>query len=210
VENSVVIGEFDSTSSPDALRAAAGPLLEQTPGASRVDCYRRLDGDGSYDFWLIAELWDSQCLFDTDQQMRALSPSVRSYHEVFRMSRNAWGIPRQRSCSLATDTLPTSLLTIFLPVPAGRSAEWNQWYDGHHMPTVFGLATALQVGHRYAPMTSAANDEYLVLYEFPSDEALTAFQTGGTPDFKKSEYFDLWGVRNNRRAFTLEFTETRS
>ena len=210
MENSVVIGEFSSTSTPDELRAAARGLLEKNPGASRVDCYRRLDGDETYDFWLILELWDSQALYDCDARMKSLTASVRSYHEVFRMSRDSWGIAHQQSGSLSTDVVPPSLLTIFLPTPQGRSSEWNQWYDGHHMPTVFSLARGLQIGHRYAPMTPAANGEYLVLYEFPSVAEMGAFQTGGTPDFKKQEYFEIWGVRNNRRAFVLEFVEQQS
>lgn len=205
MQNTVVIGEFTASSTMDELRSAARQLQDETEGIVRVDCYRRLDGPDAYDFWLIAELADSQRIGAADAAMAAVSAATRSYHEVFRMSRNSWGIPRQRSCSLATDRLPASLLTIYLPCPPGRSAEWNQWYDGHHMPTVFGLAAGLDVGHRLAPMTPAANDEYLVLYEFGSGEQMRAFQTGGTPDVKKREYLERWGVANTRRAFTLEF-----
>jgi hypothetical protein len=205
MQNTVVIGEFTASSSVDELRSFARQLRGEAEGVARVDCYRRLDGPDTYEFWLIAELADSQLIGAADAAMATQAAATRSYHEVFRMSRDSWGIARQSSCSLATASLPTSLLTIYLPCPPGRSAEWNQWYDGHHMPTVFSLAAGLDIGHRMAPMTPAANDEYLVLYEFGSDDQMRAFQTGGTPDVKKREYLERWGVVNTRRAFGLEF-----
>jgi hypothetical protein len=205
MQNTVVIGEFDGATSLESLRSTAEEIAAKQAGVSRVDCYRRTDGSEQYDHWLITELGDAQHLADATGAMTTAAAEVRAYHEVFRMSRDRWGIAHQRSGSREVDSLPASLLTIYLPCPEGRSAEWNEWYDCHHMPTVFSLAAGLTIGHRYAPVMRVPNDEYLVLYEFASEEELQAFQTGGTPDAKKAEYLERWGVRNTRRAFALEF-----
>jgi hypothetical protein len=207
METTLVIGQYTGATPVDRLQAEVVPRLRaECPGVHRVTAYRRLDGeDERYDHWLIAELEASEFVGPVTDVLRGSADDVRAYAEVFRMNRTEWGIAQHVPSSTDLDSVPTDLLTIVLPVPEGRSAQWRIWYDRHHMPTVFSIAPGLVIGHRYAPIAPPTDGAHLVLYEFESHERMRAFQDSGTPEVKKNEYFQSWGVRNNRRAFTIEF-----
>lgn len=206
METTLVIGQYTRSTGVGRLRDEVVPALrEKCPQVRRVTGFRRLDGeDDRYDFWLIAELAESEHVGQATALLAGSADDTRAYAEVFRMNRTPWGIAQHVPSSTDLDTVPVALLSVVLPVPAGRSAQWREWYDRHHMPTVFSLADGLLVGHRYTPISVPSDGAHLVLYEFSSTQQLHAFQTGGTPDFKRNEYFELWGVRNNRRAFSRE------
>lgn len=204
MENTVVVAEYPSGTDLDSLRESATKVAEH-PGVSRVDCYRRLDGPDRYDFWLVAEIAASEQAIPVTTRLAESSAAVQAYHEVFRMTRDEWGLPVRISNSAALDTTPDDILTVVLPVPPGRAAEWNRWYDGHHMPTVFTIAPAVVVGHRFAPISVPSSGDHLVLYEFASRAQLDEWQAGTTVAGKHNEYVERWGVLNTRRAWSVEF-----
>jgi hypothetical protein len=206
MENTVVIGEYPGTTDLAALRSeVAAKVAAHSANITRVDCYRRLDGPDQFDFWLVAELAAPQEANAVAGLLAESAQSVQAYHEVFRMSRDEWGMSQRISSSAELETTPDNILTVVLPVPPGRSGEWNRWYDGHHMPTVFTIAPAVLVGHRYAPVSEPSTGDYLVVYEFTNRKDLDTWQAGSTVAFKQDEYRERWGVRNTRRAWTLEF-----
>ncbi|GAA1854934.1 hypothetical protein GCM10009836_38730 [Pseudonocardia ailaonensis] len=125
--------------------------------------------------------------------------AVRALQAVHRMARDAAGEAVQVPLSAALRTRPAHLMSVVLPVPAGRLDEWSRWYDDHHMPTVLTLERAITVGHRFAPLRRADPDEHLVFYEFPAAADLERFGNGAVPATKTAEYLERWGVRNRRR-----------
>jgi hypothetical protein len=205
MENTVVVAEYPAGTDPEMLRKTAAAVADEADAITRVDCYRRLDGPDRYDYWLLAELASPQHAGAVATMLTGTAGAVQAYHEVFRMKRDEWGMPQHISTSAEIETTPDDVLTVVLPVPPGRAGEWNRWYDGHHMPTVFTIAPAVAVGHRFAPISEPSSGDYLVLYEFTSRADLDAWQAGTTVAGKHDEYVQRWGVYNTRRAWTLEF-----
>jgi hypothetical protein len=171
----------------------------------RVSCFRRLDGPEGCDHWLVVELRTAAPATAVTRLLAEAGGRAQGYHEVFRMLRSESAAPQRVSLSAALDTLPDHILTVILPVPAGRAAEWNRWYDEEHMPTVLRIAPAIRIGHRFAPIAEPTTGEFLVVYEFPSRQSLDQWQSGATVTAKRDEYARRWGVRNTRRAFTVDF-----
>lgn len=205
MENTLVVAEYPAATGLASLRELATETVGHSPAVTRVDCYRRLDGPDRYDYWLVAELSAAQYAPGLAARLATSAGSVQAYHEVYRMSRDEWGMPARVSSSAELETRPDNILTVVLPVPPGREAEWNRWYDGHHMPTVFTIAPAVVVGHRFAPISEPSPGDFLVLYEFTSRADLDAWQAGSTVAGKHDEYVRRWGVQNTRRAWTVEF-----
>jgi hypothetical protein len=210
MENTLVVGEYRGvTVDLDRLREQVVPsLIAEFPGVVRGTSFRRLDGDPTFDYWLVLELALSQAAPLVAERLAATADQAQAYHEVFRMTRTKWGIPHHVSLSADLESIPDDFLTVLLPVPEGRSSEWNQWYDGHHMPTVLNIAPAVRIGHRYAPISEPSSGDFLVLYEFESHQSLVDWQAGSTVASKQDEYFKRWRVRNNRRGFSVDFRVT--
>ncbi|MGH3757547.1 hypothetical protein [Actinophytocola sp.] len=140
--------------------------------------YRRLDGDPRFDYLTL----------DPSEARQAGDDAV---------------VRRFRRCRVVGSPAPSpaGLLHVLLPVPPGAEDEWNTWYDTVHLPGVVAIADGVRAGHRFRP--ADPDQPYLVIYEFATLEALEAWQRGTTVRAKKDEYFQQWGVRNNRRAFAL-------
>jgi hypothetical protein len=206
VENTLVIGEFAGTGNdPASLHDVVPRIIDSSPDVERVSCFRRLDGPEGCDHWILVELRAAASAAAVTRVLADAGGRSQGYHEVFRMVRTESGTPRHVPLSTALDTTPDHILTVILPVPLGRAAEWDRWYDEEHMPTVFRIAPAIRVGHRFAPVTEPTTGEFLVMYEFPSRQSLDQWQRGTTVAAKRDEYARRWGVRNTRRAFTVEF-----
>jgi hypothetical protein len=210
MQNTIVLGEYDDSVELEELERKVAPAaLSQFGSVCAATGYRRLDGDETYSLWLLVEL---DAAPDAPAVAAAVADGARraqAYREVWRMSRDEWHVGRRVSSYDHLETSPESLLTVVLPVPEGRDTEWNRWYDYHHMPTVLGIAPGIEVGHRFAPISAPSDGTYLVAYEFRDRAALDAWQTGSTVSAKHNEYFEMWNVRNVRRAFTREFRMTR-
>ena len=210
MENTVVIGEYAPGVDVTELREKMVPrLLAHSPNVLRVTAYRRLDGPDAYAYWLLVDLAVPQEAPAVAALVGESAAAAQAYHEVWRMARDEWGIGQRISSSAELETTPDSILTVVLPVPPGKAAEWNRWYDGHHMPTVLQIAPEIVVGHRYAPISEPSTGDYLVLYEFSSRAALDEWQTGPTVAGKHHEYKEKWGVQNIRRAWAMEFRVER-
>jgi hypothetical protein len=210
MQNTIVLGEYDGSISREELEDSIAPkALDAIAGAVAATGYLRLDGDATYTRWLLLELDSGHQSATAAAFLSQSAQRTQAYREVWRMDRDEWRVGRRVSSYDHLDTSPESLLTVVLPVPEGRSVEWNRWYDYHHMPTVFGIAPGIEIGHRFAPITDPSDGTYLVAYEFRDRAALDEWQSGSTVSAKHDEYFNQWSVRNVRRAFTREFRSAR-
>lgn len=210
MQNTIVLGEYDGSTSREELEYSIAPkALDAIGSAVAATGYLRLDGDATYTRWLLLELDSGHEAAAAAGLIAQSAQRAQAYREVWRMDRDEWRVGRRVSSYDHLDTSPESLLTVVLPVPAGRGVEWNRWYDYHHMPTVLGIASGIEIGHRFAPITQPSDGTYLVAYEFRDRAALDEWQGGSTVSAKHDEYFAMWQVRNVRRAFAREFRATR-
>ena len=210
MQNTIVLGEYDSSTSREELEDSIAPkALAAIGSAVAATGYLRLDGNATYTRWLLLELDSGHEAAAVARYLAQSAQRAQAYREVWRMDRDEWHVGRRVSSYDHLDTSPESLLTVALPVPEGRDVEWNRWYDYHHMPTVLGIAPGIEIGHRFAPITEPSDGTYLVAYEFRDRAALDEWQNGSTVSAKHDEYFNMWNVRNVRRAFAREFRSTR-
>jgi hypothetical protein len=184
--------------SKDRVTQALTDVTRGLPGFVRGASYSC--GENG-DTWLVLEMAEPRFTAAARTRLADGAPVVRSLHEVHRMARNDAGQAVQVPGSAYLDTLGDYLMSVVLPVPNGRRDEWSAWYDTEHMPSVLTLETAIAVGHRFAPLDDRQPDAHLVLYEFPSAQALANFAGGGIPVAKKSAYAERWQVTNLRRTF---------
>ncbi|MFG1921767.1 hypothetical protein [Cryptosporangium sp. NPDC048952] len=175
-------------------------VTRDLPGFVRGARYRCVE---NADVWVFLELEEPRFARAAARRLAGGQRAVRSLHEVHRMARDADGTPVQVPGSARLETLGDYLMSVVLPVPPGRRDEWIDWYDTQHMPSVLSLDPGIEVGHRFVPLDDGQPDAHLVLYEFPSADALAAFAGGGVPVAKKSAYTQRWQVANVRRTFRI-------
>lgn len=105
---------------------------------------------------------------------------------------------------LLSTNLSPFLLVVELAVPeAGRIDEWNSWYASTHMPSVVEQIDGVEAGRRFLRSSgdNATADEYLVLYEFSTQDLLRSWRDASSVEQARDTYVARWGVRNQRYAF---------
>jgi hypothetical protein len=90
-------------------------------------------------------------------------------------------------------------LALTNPVP-GKEAEFNDWYDKHHVPDVINVPGFVS-GQRFKLADAQFGGEaskqyrYLALYEIETDDIATTIKElrarGGTPDIVPSDAIDM-------------------
>ncbi len=93
--------------------------------------------------------------------------------------------------------LPSTLLVVDAVIEPSVESEWNERYDGKHMPEILACPH-FQSGARYVCDTEDTRN-YLTIYALSSEEAVI------TPEFAKARG---WGpfkekVRYTTRLYTL-------
>jgi hypothetical protein len=92
--------------------------------------------------------------------------------------------------------LPSKLLVVDAVIEPSVEAEWNDWYDGKHLPEILACPH-FQSGARYVCDADGVRN-YLTIYALSSEEAVR------TPEFAKARG---WGrfkekVRYSTRLYT--------
>ena len=92
--------------------------------------------------------------------------------------------------------LPSTLLVVDAAIESSVESEWNEWYDGKHLPEILACPH-FQSGARYICDAEGARN-YLTIYALSSAEAIR------TPEFAKARG---WGpfkekVRYTTRLYT--------
>lgn len=103
---------------------------------------------------------------------------------------------------------PAPILVIELPVPDGREAEWNAWYEGEHIPDFLATVKGALRSTRYHLLGPPEDRiSYLVVHEFASLDALRAFADSGQLRGRLGDYTRRWGepAVYRRRAFEPVF-----
>jgi len=104
-----------------------------------------------------------------------------------------------------------TFLALTNPV-AGKEAEFNEWYDKHHVPDVINVPGFIS-GQRFKLADSQMGNaeatkafKYLALYEIETDDIAATLKEliarGGTADIVPSDAID-------RKALTYMFTPIR-
>jgi hypothetical protein len=78
---------------------------------------------------------------------------------------------------------PAGLLVVRASVTPEREAEFNDWYDGEHLPFALGKLPGALSARRFqlvaADETSRDEHKYLIVYEFDSDvNVIRTFEDG--------------------------------
>ena len=100
------------------------------------------------------------------------------------------------------------ILIIELPVPDGREAEWNAWYEGEHIPNFLATVEGALRSTRYRLLGLPEDGiSYLVVHEFVSLDALRAFADSKLLRGRLGDYTQRWGepAVYRRRAFEPVF-----
>jgi antibiotic biosynthesis monooxygenase (ABM) superfamily enzyme len=107
-----------------------------------------------------------------------------------------------------TPDAPHPVLLIELPVPPGREAEWNEWYEGEHIPDFLATVDGAVRSTRYRIIGDSADGiSYLVVHEFASTETLSAFHDSPVMNDRLGNYTERWGMPPiwRRRGFAPTF-----
>ena len=103
---------------------------------------------------------------------------------------------------------PAPILVVELPVPDGREAEWNAWYEGEHIPDFLTAVEGVLRSTRYRLLGRPEDGiSYLVVHEFVSLDALRAFLDSKLLGGRLDDYAQRWGepAVHRLRAFEPVF-----
>jgi hypothetical protein len=74
--------------------------------------------------------------------------------------------------------LPEHILTVQATVEPAREEQFNRWYNHEHIPDVFHLIPSCLGSTRYRVLAGDGSHQYIAVYWFPSEAALTSALQG--------------------------------
>ena len=90
------------------------------------------------------------------------------------------------------------LFVVQLNVDKSEEERWNAWYNEVHVPEVMSLSDQIVSATRYRRTNGDVGYEYMAIYRFASEEALTAFLAHPGLAQMGKDYEAEWGKFSSR------------